>query len=83
MNSMHIPALFFSNTRIMVFKGMVFKSKYWILEKIKGIFLSEYLNFEELKGSHKGVQYWISFKLQLCCRFWQQLLVASDEKPVN
>ena len=67
----------------MVFKGMVFKSKYWILEKNKGIFLSEYLNIEELKGSHKGVQYWTSFKLQPCCRFWQQLLVASDEKPVN
>ena len=52
---------------------MVFKSKYWILEKNKGFFLSEYLNFEELKGSHKGIQYWISFKLQPCCRFWRQL----------
>ena len=29
-----------SNTRIMVFKGMVFKSKYWIWEKIKGVSVS-------------------------------------------
>ena len=50
-------------TRIMVFKGMVFKSKYWFWEKNKGFFLSEYLNFGELKGSHKGIQYWFSFKL--------------------
>ena len=39
----------------MVFKGMVFKSKYWIFRKNKGFFLSEYLNFEELKGSHMGI----------------------------
>ena len=50
-------------TRIMVFKGMVFKSKYWFWEKNKGCFLSEYLNFRELKGSHKGIQYWFSFNL--------------------
>ena len=36
----------------MVFKGMVFKSKYWFWEKNKGFFLNEYLNFGELKGSH-------------------------------
>ena len=50
-------------TRIMVFKGMVFKSKYWVWEKNKGFFLSEYLNFGELKSSHKGIQSWFSFKL--------------------
>ena len=49
--------------RIMVFKGMVFKSKYWFWEKNKGCFLSEYSNFRELKGSHKGIQYWFSFNL--------------------
>ena len=53
----------FCATRIMVFKGMVFKSKYWFWEKNKGFILSEYLNFGELKGSHKGIQYWFSFKL--------------------
>ena len=49
-------------TRIMIFKGMVFKSKYWFWEKNKGLFLSEYLNFGELKGSYKGTQYWFKFK---------------------
>ena len=51
--------ILFSNTRIMVFKGMVFKSKYWFWEKNKGFFLSEYLNFGELKGSTQGIQYCI------------------------
>ena len=56
-------------TRIMVFKGMVFKSKYWILVKNKGFFLSEYLNFEELRvvirvsstGFHSNYCYVVCF----------------------
>ena len=63
MNLVSYIKLIRTDTRILVFKGMVFKSKYWFWEKNKGFFLSEYLNFGELKGSHKGIQYWFSFKL--------------------
>ena len=58
-----VEAKYLRITRIMVFKGMVFKSKYCFWEKNKVCFLSECLNIRELKGSHKGIQYWFSFKL--------------------
>ena len=45
-------------TRIMINKGMVNKGKYWIYGKNKGVSVS---NFEEPKGRHKSIQYWISF----------------------
>ena len=32
-------------TRIMVYKGMVYKSKYWIFEKIKGVSVSNCQHF--------------------------------------
>ena len=48
----------FNSTRIMIYKGMVYKNKYWIFEKNKGVSVS---NFEETKGRNKGIQYWISF----------------------
>ena len=49
----------------MVYKGMVYKGKYSISEKIrvykcpfsdnfKGIFLSEYSDYEMIKGGYKG-----------------------------
>ena len=44
------PFLTFLHTRIMVFKGMVFKSKYWIWEKIKGVSVSD-------SSISKGISY--------------------------
>ena len=59
-------------TRIMVYKGMVYKGKYSISEKIrvykcpflgnfKGIFLCEYSDYELVKGGYKGTHQY-SFK---------------------
>ena len=56
----------------MVYKGMVYKGKYWISEKIrvyqcpfsdifKGIFLREYSDYEMVKGGYKGTHQY-SFK---------------------
>ena len=45
----------------MINKGMVNKGKYWIFEKNKDIPVSY---FGEPKGTHKGIQYSISFKLE-------------------
>ena len=44
----------FSDTRIMINKGMANKGKYWIFEKNKGAPVSY---FGDLKGTHKGFQY--------------------------
>ena len=37
----------YANTRIMIYKGMVYKGKYWIFEKNKGIPVS---NCQHLQG---------------------------------
>ena len=38
-------SLQFHHTRIMIYKGMVYKRKYWIFEKNKGVPVSKCRNF--------------------------------------